>query len=504
MTARPPRASTRSDARPEGKSEGKSEAKGKPEAKPDAKAEARDAKAEVRDAKAEPKPARRTKQRGATHADREDTARRSPSAVPTDRYQRIDDDDVLEVADLPEGEPATPRLRLLVLEAAPHLAAAQGAIVAAGHTVVIGAAGRDGVDKLRFAVGEVDAMLVGMPGGEPLLELAAGLGGRRPVVIAAWTASALEAARRSTAAGADLATVRPHDVERLAPILLAATRLVEHRRPAPAAPPADPAPAPIAVPPAARVTVDLDAQVDGSDVEVVGSDVEVVGGDVEVVGGDAPIDGSDVEVVGGDAPIDGGDAPVDGSDVEVVGGDVEVVGGDVDGGVDVDMDLDLDGDPDREPAGLLAAEAFAQAAQRELERARRFGHPLAVAMFMVDVAPPPPPPGLRGILRARAGNALVHALRDNDIATELDNDRFLVVMPYTERTAAAEHARRIVSAVSAGDPVTAVGRTFPPRVIGAVVGAPGGPELDLPRLVQDATQLLEQAQVTGASLAVES
>src|SRR5204863_76868 len=98
----------------------------------------------------------------------------------------------------------------------------QGAIVAAGHSVVIGAAGRDGVDKLRFAVGEVDAMLVGMPGGELLIDAAYALGPQRPVVIAAWTASAVEAARRSAAAGADLATVRPHDAERLAPILLAA------------------------------------------------------------------------------------------------------------------------------------------------------------------------------------------------------------------------------------------------------------------------------------------
>jgi hypothetical protein len=41
-------------------------------------------------------------------------------------------------------------------------------------------------------------------------------------------------------------------------------------------------------------------------------------------------------------------------------------------------------------------------------------------------------------------------------------------------------------------------------VIGAVTAASAGEELDLPRLVRDATQLLEQAQVTGASLAVET
>lgn len=383
MTARPPRAQTRT----EGKTEGK-----------------------------------RARTRGATQSERADKPerpertdkRRSASVIPTDRFERIGDDDVLEVVDLP-AEPAPapdapPRLRLMVLETAPHLAAAQGAIVAAGHVVAVGA-GREAIDKLRFAVGEVDALLVGMPGGEVLVDAALALGPRRPVVITAWTAGAVEAVRRSAAVGADLATVRPHHVERLAPLLLAAGRLVEYRR--------------------------------------------------------AP-----------GAPMEAAGAP----DPELAERELE---------------------PDHEPAGLLSAEAFAQAAAREFDRARRYGYPLSVAMFAVDIAPPPPPSALRGILRARAGNALVHALRDIDLATELDQDRFLVAMPHTDRALAAEVARRIIGAVAGGEPVTAAGRAFPPRVIGAVAGASEA-ALDLPRLVHDATQLLEQAQMTGAQLAVET
>ncbi|TMQ09875.1 MAG: diguanylate cyclase [Deltaproteobacteria bacterium] len=376
MTGRPPRASTKGEGRTEGK---------------------------------------RAKTRGSTHSDRDRDKRRSASVVPTDRYERIDDDEILEVADVP-AEAGPPRLRMLVLEVAPHLPPAQGAIVAAGHSVVIGAAGREGIDKLRFAVGEVDAMLVGMPGGELLIDAAYALGPRRPVVIAAWTASAIEAARRAAAAGADLATVRPHNLERLAPILLAASRLVEQRR----------------------------------------------------------------------ATAQGGH-PVERSST-----------------TDIYAGVPPEADHDPEPVGFLAAEPFAQAALRELERARRYGYPLAVAMFMLEVSQPPPAPGLRGILRARAGNALVHALRDIDLATELDQDRFLVVMPHTDRAGGAEVARRIIGAVAAGDPVTAAGRTFPPRVIGAVTAAPPGEVPELPSLVRDATQLLESAQASGASLAVES
>jgi hypothetical protein len=438
MTARPPRASTKSDAR----------APGKP---------------------------RRARTRGATQSERDDE-RPAPSVLSTDRYERIGDDDVLEVTELPA--PPSPavaaRLRMLVLETAPHLATAQAAIVGAGHAVAIAAAGRDGLDKLRFALGDVDAVLVGMPGGEPLIEAAFALGARRPVVIAAWTSSALEAARRAPEAGADLATVRPHHVERLAPLLLAASRLVEHRRLlAASATPSSPSsssssssPSSPDAAPEAAVDAAPDPAPDAAPDAAVDAAIEV----------DVADAGAGIDIV------DDAAAP---------------------GGIDVDLDFDDDFEGEGEGRSLLSAELFAQVAQRELERARRDGRALAIALFALDVPPPPPPPALRGIVRARAGNALVHALRAGDLATELDQDRFLVVMPDSDRAAGAEHARRVISAVAAGDPVTAVGRTFPTRVIGAVTAA-SGDELDLPRLVRDATQLLEQAQVTGASLAVES
>jgi GGDEF domain-containing protein/DNA-binding NarL/FixJ family response regulator len=325
---------------------------------------------------------------------------------PTDRFERVDDDEVVEETELPQVR----QLRMLVLEAAPHLAAAQAAITAAGHVVVIGATGRDGFDKLRPAIGDVDAVLVGLPGGEPLIDAALARGADRPVVIAASTSSAVEAVRRAVASGADLAAVRPHDVERLAPLLLAAGRMAAQRRPVTA-------PAP-----------------------------------------DAALDGALAEL----------------------------------------------SEPEPEPATLQPFEVFQHAFERELERSRRYGYPLAVAMFGVDPAAAAPPPGMRGILRARAGNALVHAIRDIDLATELERDRFLVLLPHTDRLAAAELARRIIGAVAAGDPVIAGGRMFAPKVIGAVVGARPGETAALSQLMHEAAQLLEQAQATGASLAVET
>ena len=93
--------------------------------------------------------------------------------------------------------------------------------------------------------------------------------------------------------------------------------------------------------------------------------------------------------------------------------------------------------PHREPGGLQPFELFQRALELEIKRARRYEYPLSVALFAVELEPPPPPPGMRGILRARAGNALIHTIRDIDLATQLDHERFLVLLPYTDLAGAA-------------------------------------------------------------------
>ncbi|HEY0189607.1 MAG TPA: hypothetical protein VGC42_00700 [Kofleriaceae bacterium] len=395
MTAKPPRASTRSDA--------------------------------------SKKPRRAATQGG--------SKLRAASVVPTDQYVKITDDEIVDVLDathraLPALPPMPdspvrqpnepPALRVLILESASHLAAAQQAVVAAGHVVVRGAAGTAGIDKLVPLLGEVDAAVIALPGGEPLLEAVAALGAARPLIIGSITASAVVAARRALGAGADLFVVRPHDVERMAPVLFAASKLVEQRR-VRAAPPADGA-----------VDVELDGEHDGE------------------------LDGALSE---------------------------------------------LDGDADAEHGGgtLQALAAFQGSAERELARCGRYGYPLALAVFSLEVAPPLPPPALRGLLRARTGNALVNAVRDIDLVTDLDGERFAVLLPYTDRLAGAELARRILGAVAAADPITMGGRSYPPKVTGAVVGVTaGGEPPGFDQLLRDATQLLDQAAVTGASLAVET
>ena len=318
----------------------------------------------------------------------------------------IDDDQLVEENVLPEIQ----ALSFAVFEDGEHVATARGAITAAGHTIAATATGRDGVAKIvDVIVNEgVDAVLVAVPGGEAIIDAALALEPGRPIVIAALAGKATDAVRRAIATGADLAVTRPHDPERLAPVLLAAARIHAERR----------------IAANARGTESM-----------------------------------------------------------------------------LRARLDEIADPDAR--GLQPFEVFQRVLELEFKRARRFEYSLSVALFAVEVTPPPPPAGIRGILRARAGNALIHTIRDIDLATQLDHERFLVLLPYTDLMGAAKLGHRVIAAVASGDPVTSGGRSFPPRVVGAVTDANPGEPLSFAKLIKEATRALEQARRDGAELAVQ-
>jgi hypothetical protein len=302
-----------------------------------------------------------------------------------------------------------PQLRFAVYEQGDQLASCMGAIVAAGHVVAAGASGTNGLSKIAdHIVSGIDAVIVSLPGGEPVIDIALAQDPRRPIVIAAVSGKVSDGCARAIAAGADLATTRPHDLERMSPILLAAARLHAERRLA------------------------------------------------QNARGNEAILRAKIEELS---------------------------------------------DPD--VRGLQPFETFQRVLEIEFKRAKRFEYPLSVALFAVEVAPPPPPAGIRGILRARAGNALVQTIRDIDLATQLDHERFLVLLPYTDLTGATGLGRRVIAAVAKGDPVISNGRSFPPRVVGAVAGARPGQELSFSRLMKDATQALAQARRDRAELAVQ-
>ncbi|MBA3392195.1 MAG: diguanylate cyclase [Deltaproteobacteria bacterium] len=326
--------------------------------------------------------------------------RRAPRAI------TVVDDQLVDVHELS----AIPALRVALHDDAPYLTAARTAIVAAGHIIAAQATGLEGIEVIKDAIRRdvVDTVVVGIPGGETVIEAALALAPQRPVIIAACAGTAISAVVQAAEVGADLVTLRPHDVEHLAPVLLAAARLADERRDA-----------------------------------------------LTAKGGQAMLRAR------------------------------------------------LDAMVEPELGTLQPFELFQRILEVELKRARRYAYPISVAMFALEIPSPQPAAGIRGILRARAGNALIQSIRDIDLATELDHDRFLVLLPYTDLSGAAEVARRILAAVAQGDPVTAMGRTLAPRLVGAVSGATPGQPLSFARLMKDASRALAQARRDGAELAIQ-
>ncbi len=302
--------------------------------------------------------------------------------------------DALYDEDFDGGEVITelPVLRVGVFEDATHLRSLQSAIGAAGHVVAIAATGHEGRGHVLAAVrgGELDAVFVAIPGGEPIIDAALALEGQRPVVIASVDGSALAAVNRASSVGADLVALRPHEVGTIAPVMLAANRLTIERK--------------------------------------------------------------------------------------------------------------LAADP--EPRGLVTYEAFQRILELAIVRAQKLDYPLSVVLFSVDVQPLPPP-GIGGIVRARAGNALIHSIREIDVATRLEGDRFLVLLPYTDLKRAASLAQKVIASVNAGEPVISGGRGYPPLITGAAVAAHLDQPLSFARLLKDAMRTLEQARKDGADLAVQ-
>ncbi|HSK00220.1 MAG TPA: hypothetical protein VK932_03225, partial [Kofleriaceae bacterium] len=142
-----------------------------------------------------------------------DQTARLPPDLPLD-LDGLDGADIPDPDELVPVRPELASLQVAVYEDAAHLASAQGAIVAAGHVVDVGASGRDGIGRVLAAVrgGSIDVVLVALPGGEAIVEAALALEPRRPIVIASFAGRAIDAVARAHAAGADLAVARPHDV----------------------------------------------------------------------------------------------------------------------------------------------------------------------------------------------------------------------------------------------------------------------------------------------------
>jgi diguanylate cyclase (GGDEF)-like protein len=103
-------------------------------------------------------------------------------------------------------------------------------------------------------------------------------------------------------------------------------------------------------------------------------------------------------------------------------------------------------------------------------------------------------------MRAAAG--IRAAVRDIDFPVELADDRFLVLLPYTDVAGASVVARRIIEAVRAARPVRAGGRSWTPQVVAGVAGIAAGQPVSMAQLMRDAGEALRSARRRGLELVV--
>jgi PleD family two-component response regulator len=153
--------------------------------------------------------------------------------------------------------------------------------------------------------------------------------------------------------------------------------------------------------------------------------------------------------------------------------------------------------------GLHSIERFKRVLEIELKRARRFGYALSVCnLALIPLTPPPPAPALAD-LRGKAIASIRDAIRDIDFPVEIADDRFLVLLPYTDTEGATEVARRILAGARESR-VKAAGRTWLPLLAAGVAGIrPGGP-ISMANLMRDAGEALKDALRRSVELVVAS
>ncbi len=141
--------------------------------------------------------------------------------------------------------------------------------------------------------------------------------------------------------------------------------------------------------------------------------------------------------------------------------------------------------------GLYRLWIFRQRLDEEIARAARHHHELAVVLLEpVDLLWEPTPEAY-----ARASKALRRALRTGDFAAQFDDERFVVLLPETERAQAQEAGRRMLSILrSSSEP--------PMRWRGALITYPEDGN-DPDQLLDRAATALRRGRLESATRAAQ-
>jgi len=161
-----------------------------------------------------------------------------------------------------------------------------------------------------------------------------------------------------------------------------------------------------------------------------------------------------------------------------------------------------------EHSGLHTLELVRRMAELELRRGKRYGYPLAAAVVLLDGiygvdrgAGRTVDRGVDRILAVRAAAALTGAIRDIDLGCELDDGRYFVLLPHTDRAAAGRIAHRLVTAVAEIAPVSVGGAIHRVRATAGVTSSARGAG-SFERLLADALAALDRARREAVDVVV--
>lgn len=138
----------------------------------------------------------------------------------------------------------------------------------------------------------------------------------------------------------------------------------------------------------------------------------------------------------------------------------------------------------------------------EIKRARRYGYSLAACLIGLDPWPEnrgEPPADVIASVRAQIAAAITSAMRDIDMPVNLDDDRFLAFLPYSDLDGAERVGRRIAAAVRSLSPAHGAGVSYRPSVSVGVAALEAGEPVSLAKIMRDASMALRAAQLKGGS-----
>lgn len=155
--------------------------------------------------------------------------------------------------------------------------------------------------------------------------------------------------------------------------------------------------------------------------------------------------------------------------------------------------------------GFQHFDFFKQMLVMEIKRAKRYGYGLAACIVAQDPWPadqPEPSAATATKLRTRVATAIASCIRDIDIPVDFAEDRFLVLLPYTDIKGAERVGRRIALSVRRDGTMRSGNVDYSMSVsVGIAALRPNKP-VSFARLIRDAGAAVRASQLKGGGRVV--